>query len=46
MFSEQEKLWKPLYKGMPTKDTRDIAIDANGFLWTATDKGLYKLTGP
>jgi len=46
MFSEQEKLWKPLYKGMPTKDTRDIAIDADGFLWAATDKGLYKLTGP
>ncbi|MDP2981124.1 MAG: hypothetical protein Q8N67_03560 [Candidatus Omnitrophota bacterium] len=42
MFFEQEKLWKPLYKGMPTKDTRDIAIDANGNLWAAAKKGLYK----
>jgi ligand-binding sensor domain-containing protein len=42
MFFEQEKLWKPLYKGMPTKDTAVIAIDANGNLWAATKKGLYK----
>ena len=42
MFFEQEKLWKPLYKGMPTKDTRAIAIDANGYLWAAAKKGLYK----
>ncbi|MEK6733409.1 MAG: hypothetical protein AABY55_07260 [Candidatus Omnitrophota bacterium] len=43
VFSEKDKLWKRLYKGMPTKDTRDIAIDADGYLWAATKKGVYKM---
>jgi hypothetical protein len=42
MFFEHEKLWKPLYKGMPTKDICDIAIGTDGYLWAATKTGLYK----
>ena len=43
VFSEKDKLWKGLYKGMPTKDTRDIVIGADGYLWAATKKGVYKM---
>ncbi|MDP2911949.1 MAG: hypothetical protein Q8N76_06440 [Candidatus Omnitrophota bacterium] len=43
VFSEKDNAWKGLYKGMPTKDTRDIAIDANGYLWAATKKGAHKM---
>ncbi|MFA4991557.1 MAG: hypothetical protein WC569_03155 [Candidatus Omnitrophota bacterium] len=43
IFFEQEKLWKPLYKGLDTKDVRDIAVDKDGYLWAATKKGLYKI---
>ena len=43
VFSEKDNVWKGLYKGMPTRDTRDIAIDANGYLWAATKKGVYKM---
>jgi len=42
VFFEQEKLWKPLYKGMLTKDIRDIAISEDGCLWAASKIGLYK----
>ena len=43
VFSEKNKLWKGLYRGMPTEGTRDIAIDADGYLWAATKKGAYKM---
>lgn len=43
VFSENGNVWKGLYKGMPTRDTRDIAIGADGYLWSATKKGLYKM---
>lgn len=43
VFSEKDNAWKELYKGMPTKDTRDIAIGADGYLWAATKKGAHKM---
>jgi hypothetical protein len=42
IYSEINKLWQPLYKGMNTKDIKGIAVDNEGNLWAATKKGLYK----
>jgi photosystem II stability/assembly factor-like uncharacterized protein len=42
MFLERERTWKPLYNGMPATDVRDISIGADGYLWAATNRGLYK----
>jgi len=42
VFLEENKLWQPLYKGMDTKETRDIALDQAGNIWAASKKGLYR----
>jgi len=42
IYSEKSDSWRPLYKGMNTKDIRGITMDIGGDLWAATKKGLYK----
>ncbi len=42
VFDEQDKTWKALYRGMSSIKPRSIAIDGNGIIWVATDKGLYR----
>jgi len=42
VFSSDNSIWKSLYKGMDTNETRSMSVDTAGNIWVATDKGLYK----
>jgi len=42
IFSDKDKLWHNLYKGMNTKETRDMVVDKEGNILAVTNKGLYR----
>ncbi len=42
IFSNDDKSWKSLYKGMDTDKTQSISVDTSGGIWVTTKKGLYK----
>lgn len=44
IFSDSEKIWRALYKGMATDRTYSLSIDDRGVIWVASDKGLYRST--
>lgn len=46
VFSEENRAWKALYKGISTKKARAISSDKRSTIWIATDKGLYRALYP
>ena len=44
IFEYQNDKWRELYRGIFSKNIRNLSIDAGGNLWAATDQSVFKTT--